>query len=247
MRVTPGASQERDRLFRLGEVTTMTSIAEATLRVWERRYAFPPATRTQWPPPVQPARRVGASLGQNTDWMRACALAARFAPGTSCGREAAVATALHEPLPRLVPADRRLVVLRHGSSERLVGLRRRARHNAHGRGRHSALTAECGARYRSAQHSRLSANRGTWARRTWRRSTSRPIFLRQQLLWWMQSSPPPFDVAPVVLACAPEELHEGSLLMLAILLRLSRWPVAISANRFPSSDLASARHAVGPP
>src|SRR3954463_3825469 len=33
-------------MFNIGTVSRMTNILEATLRVWERRYGFPKATRT---------------------------------------------------------------------------------------------------------------------------------------------------------------------------------------------------------
>ena len=37
---------QREPLFNIGAVSRMTEIPEATLRVWERRYQFPNATRT---------------------------------------------------------------------------------------------------------------------------------------------------------------------------------------------------------
>jgi hypothetical protein len=62
--------------------------------------------------------------------------------------------------------------------------------------------------------------------------------LRHQLLSWMRASPPPFSVRPIVLACAPEELHEGSLLMLGVLLRRLRWPTLYLGQSLPLlSDL----------
>ncbi|HEX8727001.1 MAG TPA: hypothetical protein VF739_00170, partial [Ktedonobacterales bacterium] len=47
----------------------------------------------------------------------------------------------------------------------------------------------------------------------------------------------PHPVGPVALACAPEELHEGSLLMLAVLLRQLRWPVLYLGQSLPLADL----------
>jgi MerR family transcriptional regulator, light-induced transcriptional regulator len=40
------------------------------------------------------------------------------------------------------------------------------------------------------------------------------------------------------LACAPGELHEGSLLMLGVLLRRLRWPVLYLGQAMPLSDLS---------
>ncbi|HKT37625.1 MAG TPA: B12-binding domain-containing protein, partial [Ktedonobacterales bacterium] len=62
-------------------------------------------------------------------------------------------------------------------------------------------------------------------------------FLRQRLLAWMRESPAPFAVNPIVLACAPDELHEGSLLMLGVLLRRLHWPVVYLGQALPLPDL----------
>jgi len=64
-------------------------------------------------------------------------------------------------------------------------------------------------------------------------------YLRQRLLMWMVSGPPPKSINPIVLACAPNEWHEGSLLMLGALLRRRRWPVAYLGQAVPLADLAA--------
>jgi methanogenic corrinoid protein MtbC1 len=64
-------------------------------------------------------------------------------------------------------------------------------------------------------------------------------YLRQRLLMWMLSGPPPRKVSPIVLACAPNEWHEGSLLILGSLLRRRRWPVAYLGQAVPLPDLAT--------
>ncbi len=63
-------------------------------------------------------------------------------------------------------------------------------------------------------------------------------YLRHRLLMWMEAGAPPYRVHPIVLACAPGELHEGSLLMLGVLLRRQRWPVAYLGQSVPLPDLA---------
>jgi MerR family transcriptional regulator, light-induced transcriptional regulator len=63
-------------------------------------------------------------------------------------------------------------------------------------------------------------------------------YLRQRLLMWMLSGPPPKPVKPIVLACAPDEWHEGSLLVMGALLRRRRWPVAYLGQATPLADLA---------
>jgi len=63
-------------------------------------------------------------------------------------------------------------------------------------------------------------------------------YLRQRLLLWMVSSPRPRSGKPVMLACAPGEWHDGSLLMLGVLLRRQGIPVAYLGQNVPFEDLA---------
>ena len=63
-------------------------------------------------------------------------------------------------------------------------------------------------------------------------------YLRQRLLMWLVSGPPPRKTSPIVLACAPGEWHEGSLLMLGVLLRRQGWPVIYLGQNVPFTDLA---------
>jgi methanogenic corrinoid protein MtbC1 len=64
-------------------------------------------------------------------------------------------------------------------------------------------------------------------------------YLRHRLLMWMVTGPRPRDVNPIVLACVPQEFHEGSLLMLGVLLRRQGWPVAYLGQNVPFPDLAA--------
>ena len=64
-------------------------------------------------------------------------------------------------------------------------------------------------------------------------------YLRQRLLMWMVTGPHPRETSPIVLACAPGEWHEGSLLMLGVLLRRQGWPVAYLGQNVPFADLAT--------
>lgn len=63
--------------------------------------------------------------------------------------------------------------------------------------------------------------------------------LRQRLAVWLDAHPPAFQVRPVVLVCAPGELHEGSLLMLGVLLGRLRWPILYLGQSLPLEDLAA--------
>ena len=63
-------------------------------------------------------------------------------------------------------------------------------------------------------------------------------YLRQRLLMWLVTGPPARQTQPIVLACAPGEWHEGSLLMLGVLLRRRGWPVAYLGQDMPLAELA---------
>lgn len=71
-------------------------------------------------------------------------------------------------------------------------------------------------------------------------------YLRQRLLMWMVSGPPPRSQHSIVLACAPDEWHEGSLLILGALLRRRLWPIVYLGQSVPLPDLASFVHDVNP-
>jgi DNA-binding transcriptional MerR regulator len=64
-------------------------------------------------------------------------------------------------------------------------------------------------------------------------------YLRHRLLMWMVTGPRPRDVNPIVLACPPGEWHEGSLLILGVLLRRQGWPVAYLGQSVPFADLGA--------
>ena len=72
-------------------------------------------------------------------------------------------------------------------------------------------------------------------------------FLRHRLLMWMVTGPTPRSGNPIVLACAPGEWHEGSLLMLGVLLRRQGWPVAYLGQNVPFHDLAKFMDDIHPP
>jgi methanogenic corrinoid protein MtbC1 len=63
-------------------------------------------------------------------------------------------------------------------------------------------------------------------------------WLRQRLLLWMLTAPPPRPGPTVVLACAPGEWHEGSLLVLGALLRRRLRPIAYLGQSVPIEELA---------
>jgi DNA-binding transcriptional MerR regulator len=64
-------------------------------------------------------------------------------------------------------------------------------------------------------------------------------YLRHRLLMWMVTGPAVRPINPVVLACAPGEWHEGSLLMMGVLLRRKGIAVAYLGQNVPFADLAT--------
>jgi methanogenic corrinoid protein MtbC1 len=71
-------------------------------------------------------------------------------------------------------------------------------------------------------------------------------YLRQRLLTWILSGPPPRPVPPLILACAPNELHEGSLLIMGAMLRRRRWPIIYLGQAVPLPDLARITKEINP-
>jgi len=72
-------------------------------------------------------------------------------------------------------------------------------------------------------------------------------YLRQRLLMWMMSGPPPRAKSPIVMACGPNEWHEGSLLILGALLRRRGWPIAYLGQAVPMQELANFVRDLNPP
>jgi hypothetical protein len=64
---------------------------------------------------------------------------------------------------------------------------------------------------------------------------------------WTMTGPPTYPIRPTILACAPDELHEGGLLIMGALLRRRRWPVAYLGQTVPLADLAQLVKDMRPP
>jgi DNA-binding transcriptional MerR regulator len=64
-------------------------------------------------------------------------------------------------------------------------------------------------------------------------------YLRHRLLMWMNTGPRPKPGPAIVLTCAPGEWHEGSLLMMGVLLRRQAWPITYLGQNVPLHDLAA--------
>jgi MerR family transcriptional regulator, light-induced transcriptional regulator len=224
----------------------MTGISVATLRMWEHRYGFPQSGRTAGghrlysEHDVVRLRWVKAQIDQGLQTAQAIqALHHAEENGTgpaapSRPRSAAPAAPVAAPLPAFTDmseARERLLaaLLRHETAEadQLLG---------------EALLVHP----LSNVIFQLIVPAFTEIGRAWEEGRINVAtehlatnYVRQRLMMWMLGGPAPFAVPPVVLAAAPGELHEGSLLILGALLRRRRWPVAYLGQTVPLSDLAS--------
>lgn len=229
---------DQESLFNIGVVSRMTNITEATLRVWERRYHFPSSARTAG----------GHRLYSQKEIMRLRWVKQRIEEGMQVSRaiqalyhfekerEISAATLVPQPSARVKPGSslpeykKRLMeaLLAHDTEDANLIL-----------GEASAVFpledlitgvislvfSDIGEAWREGRIDVATEHLST-------------NLLRHHLLAWMRTGPPPFHVNPVMLACAPGELHEGSLLMLGVLLRRLRWPVVYLGQSVPLEDLA---------
>lgn len=233
----PTASSRELPQFSIGAVTGMTGIPEATLRVWERRYHFPQTGRTPG----------GHRLYSQDEVLQLAWVKLRLDQGMRASqaiharqhtpRVAAVTATLHESLPPPEPSKSQLATIRAMLLSALV---------SYDDTQAAALLSDALTCYAienvvlDVVGPAMAAIGELWCggEVTVALEHFATNFLRQQLLNWMRDSPEPFVVKPIVLACAPEELHEGSLLMLAVLLRRLHWPVVYLGQSVPLDDLA---------
>jgi DNA-binding transcriptional MerR regulator len=238
-------------LYNIGVVARMTGVSMATLRAWERRYSFPDSERTAG----------GHRLYSERDVLRLRWVKERIDDGM---QTAQAINALHhqeqtgnltlvEPLyphsevseVKVEKFTPHLPVLRERLVESLL-LRDLVRADTT-LGEALALSspedlildvispamATVGEAWEEGQINIATEHLAT-------------NYLRQRLLMWMVSGPPPRTTNPIVLSCAPNEWHEGSLLILGALLRRRRWPVAYLGQAVPLPDLAAFVHDLRP-
>jgi DNA-binding transcriptional MerR regulator len=229
-------------LYNIGVVARMTGVSMATLRAWERRYGFPESNRTSG----------GHRLYTEMDVMRLRWVKARIDDGM---QTAQAIHALHHqeqnghlismesaslpgngirtmgPRHHLESFDQRLM-------DTLVGRDLQGADNILGEALAlsspddlildviSPTLSDIGQAWENGQISIATEHLAT-------------NYLRQRLLMWMLSGPPAKSVSPIVLACAPNEWHEGSLLIMGAILRRRRWPIAYLGQALPLPDLAA--------
>lgn len=232
-------SASQEPLYNIGVVSRITGLSMATLRAWERRYDFPEAGRTAG----------GHRLYSERDVARLRWVKARIDEGMQTSQ---AIQALHrqeetgdlvyvdpfreEVAERKSPEPQNLDEVRERMLSALRERRTQAANQVLGEALAIAspediilqvISPALNAIGESWEHGEISVA-------TEHLTTS---FLRHRLLVWMMESPPPAPGNPVVLACAPGEWHEGSLLILGALLRRRRRSVAYLGQAVPLADL----------
>ena len=240
------SSPTSEAIYNIGAVTRLTGIPITTLHAWERRYGFPhPSGRTVGghrlysEKDVTLLRSVKAQIGQGLAARQAVTAVQKMdlegrQPGNPVELPGTVSLPSPSPAGRaqlaealfqhdLRRADQLLAEMLAFSSPEEITL------NVIG-----LVLAELGEAWEAGSitvsDEHLASN-----------------YLRQRLLMWLVTGPPPRTANPIVLACAPGEWHEGSLLMLGVLLRRRGWPVAYLGQNVPFADLATFVEQVQPP
>jgi len=227
-----------EAIFNIGAVTRMTGIPITTLHAWERRYGFPHSSaRTQGghrlysEKDVILLRTVKAQIEQGITARQAVKAVHKMElegrlPGTN-----PIETPRPAELPQAGPA---------GYAQLAEALYQ------HDLTRADQLMGEMLAFYSPEEITLtiigpvLAGLGEAWAegRITVTDEHLASNYLRQRLLMWLVTGPPARQTRPIVLACAPGEWHEGSLLMLGVLLRRRGWPVVYLGQDVPFADLA---------
>ena len=237
-------------LYNIGVVSRMTGVSMATLRAWERRYDFPESERTAG----------GHRLYSERDVMRLHWVKERIEEGMQTAQainalrhqettghllQVTPDYSVEETQRQSPPADHLQMY-----QQRLVDALMRRDLMAADMVLGDALAssspedmildvigpsiAHFGDAWMSGQVSVAIEHMAT-------------NYLRQRLLMWMMSGPPPRAKTPIVLACGPNEWHEGSLLILGALLRRQGWPIAYLGQAVPLQELASFARELNPP
>jgi DNA-binding transcriptional MerR regulator len=234
---TPTAMAEA--IFNIGAVTRMTGIPVTTLHAWERRYGFLHSS----------ARTLGGHrLYSEKDINLLRCVKAQIEQGITA-RQAVTAVRKMDLEGRLPPGH---PIEAPRTVDRLPASPARGEQLAealfqHDLARADQMMGEMLAFYSPEEITLnvigpvLAELGDAWAegRITVSDEHLASNYLRQRLLMWMVTGPRPREASPIVLACAPGEWHEGSLLMLGVLLRRQGWPVAYLGQNVPFADLAA--------
>lgn len=228
-------------LYNIGVVARMTGVSMATLRAWERRYNFPESERTAG----------GHRLYSEKDVMRLRWVKSRIDEGMQTaqaihalrhqeqtGHISMAEQVNHRQQGKEIKPGSHLELFQHQLLDVLTGRDLQSADSVLGEALALSSPEELILHVISPVFSYIgeSWENGQISIATEHLATN---YLRQRLLMWMLSGPPPRAMSPIVLACGPNEWHEGSLLILGALLRRRRWPVAYLGQSVPLPDLAS--------
>jgi MerR family transcriptional regulator, light-induced transcriptional regulator len=244
-----GWSGSDEPIYNIGVVSRMTGIPVATLRVWERRYEFPSAGRTAGGHRLyseQELARLRWVKSTIDEGMQTSQAIRALRSHERQGRIPELGTLAAEPAPQ--PALQ-------GNS--LDAFRKRFTHALEYSDLDKAdqVLGEIMAVYPLENMIfEIIAPSLVEIGEAWRAGRINvatehlaSAFLRQRLTMWLVTGPPTHPIRPIVLACAPDDWHEIGLLMLGVLLRRRRWPVAYLGQAVPLADLAKFVRDLRPP
>jgi DNA-binding transcriptional MerR regulator len=236
-------------IYNIGVVSRMTGIPVATLRVWERRYQFPSAGRTLGghrlysEQELARLRWVKSTIDEGMQTSQAIrALHSRERQGRIPELGALAPT----PAPQPALAGSSLEAFRKRFTQALENSELDRADQVLGEIMAiyplenvlieviAPSLAEIGEAWRNGRINVATEHLAS-------------AFLRQRLTMWLVTGPPTHPIRPIVLACAPNEWHEIGLLMLGVLLRRRRWPVAYLGQSVPLPDLAKFVRDIRPP
>jgi len=242
-------SASEEPIYNIGVVARMTGIPVATLRVWERRYEFPEAGRTAGghrlysESEVSRLRWVKSTIDEGMQTSQAIKALRKHERD---GRILSLETSMTAPAPQSVQEVSNLDAYHKRLIAALIN---------NELDKADQLLGEVLALYSMDQlildviGPSLADLGEEWSagRITVATEHLASAFLRQRLILWHAAGPSVHPIRPVVLACAPDEWHEISLLMLGVLLRRRRWPVAYLGQAVPLPDLAKFVRDIRPP
>jgi DNA-binding transcriptional MerR regulator len=255
---TQTGSQEP--LYNIGLVSRMTGISMATLRAWERRYAFPESSRTMG----------GHRLYSERDILRLRWVKKHIDGGMQTSQaihalhhqeqtgQAVLTEEVFSPAPVLV-GDGILSIDRSDREEKrsyLGSIQERLLNGLINRDTQAAdeSIAEALAIFSpdalilNVVRPALNEIGSLWEQGKISVATEHLAtnYLRQRLMMWMVGGPQTHSQHRIVLACAPDEWHEGSILILGALLRRRLWPVIYLGQAVPLPDLAGFVQEINP-
>lgn len=264
-----GGVGERDALvdaplYNIGVVARMTGIPVATLRVWERRYGFPAAARTEGGQRIYSQHEVqrlrwvkarvddGMQVGKAVHALQMTETAGgaieRGATGVGTGgATGTTAPSVPVTIPlRPTPGHPNSAPGAPASSLAAFQGRLVEALLAHDLDDANAVVGDALAVFPvetlvlGVLRPALVEIGDGWAAGRVSVATEHLAshFVRQRLMLWLATAPAPRPVPPVVLACAPGEWHDIGLLMLGLMLSRRRWPIAYLGQAVPLADLA---------